>query len=184
MYSFPNLEPLCCSMSSSNCCFLTSIQISQEARQALWYSHFLKNFPQFVVIHTVKGFGVVNKAEVDVFLELSCFFDDLSSLPCSLSGRGTQASPWSWEETRDKRKYQFRPLGWVSQWTSLSLSIWIVTASVVVKKSHQSHHLLQKGGLLEGVRVRFCLTLGNELFHAVKARGFFWEGATGRRAAG
>ena len=43
----------------------------------VWYSHLFKNFPQFVVIHTVKGFGIVNKAEVDVFLELSCFFDDL-----------------------------------------------------------------------------------------------------------
>ena len=63
-------------MSSSNCCFLTCIQISQEAGKVVWYSHLLKNFPQFVVIHTVKGFGVVNKAEVDVFLELSCFFDD------------------------------------------------------------------------------------------------------------
>ena len=42
----------------------------------VWYSHLFQNFPQFVVIHTVKGFGVVNKAEVDVFLELSCFFDD------------------------------------------------------------------------------------------------------------
>ena len=42
----------------------------------VWYSHLLKNFPQFIVIHTVKGFGIVNKAEVDVFLELSCFFDD------------------------------------------------------------------------------------------------------------
>ena len=41
-----------------------------------WYYHLLKNFPQFVVVYTVKGFGVVNKAEVDVFLELSCFFDD------------------------------------------------------------------------------------------------------------
>ena len=63
-------------MSSSNCCFLTCIQISQEAGQVVWYSHFLKNFPQFIVIHTVKGFGIVNKAEIDVFLELSCFFDD------------------------------------------------------------------------------------------------------------
>ena len=52
-------------MSSSNCCFLTCIQISQEAGQVVWYSHLLKNFPQFVVIHTVTGFGVVNKAEVD-----------------------------------------------------------------------------------------------------------------------
>ena len=63
-------------MSSSNCCFLTCIQVSQEAGQVVWYSYLLKNFPQFIVIHTVKGFGVVNKAEVDVFLELSCFFDD------------------------------------------------------------------------------------------------------------
>ena len=76
MYSFPYLEPVCCSMSGSNCCFLTWIQISQEAGQVIWYFHLLKNFPQFVVIHTVKGFGVVNKAEIDIFLELSCFFDN------------------------------------------------------------------------------------------------------------
>ena len=59
-------------MSSSNCCFLAYIQIFQEAGQVVWYSHLLKNFPHFVVIHTVKGFDVVNKAEVDVFLEHSC----------------------------------------------------------------------------------------------------------------
>ena len=120
MYSFPDLEPVCCSMSSSNCCFLTCIQISQEAGQVAWYSHLLKNFPKLVVVHTVKGlcsmlscvrlfvtpwtvahhtplsvgfsrqqywsglpfpslvkcFGTVNKAEIDVFLKLSCFFDD------------------------------------------------------------------------------------------------------------
>ena len=63
-------------MSSSNCCFLTCIQASQEAGQVVWYSHLFQNFPQFVVIHTVKDFDVVNKAEVDVFLELSCFCDD------------------------------------------------------------------------------------------------------------
>ena len=63
-------------MSSFNCCFLTCIQISQEAGQVVWYSHLFKNLPQFVVIHIVKGFGVVNKAEVDVFLELFWFFDD------------------------------------------------------------------------------------------------------------
>ena len=50
--------------------------MSQEAGQVVWYSHLVKNFPQFVVIHIVKGSGIVNKAEVDVFLELSCFFDD------------------------------------------------------------------------------------------------------------
>ena len=73
MYSFPYLEPVCCSMSSSNCCFLTCIQVSQEAGQVVWYSHLFKNFPEFVVVHTVKGFGTANKAEVDVFLEHSCF---------------------------------------------------------------------------------------------------------------
>ena len=74
MYSFPNFEPVCCSMSSSNCCFLTCIQISQEAGKMVWYSHLFKNFPLFVVIHTVKGFSVVNEA--DVFLEFSCFSYD------------------------------------------------------------------------------------------------------------
>ena len=59
-------------MSGSNCCFLTRIQISQEAGQVVWYSHLSQNFPQFIVIHTVKGFGVVNKAEIDVFPELFC----------------------------------------------------------------------------------------------------------------
>src|SRR5574337_630006 len=76
MYSFPRLGPVYCSMSSSNCCFLTCIQISQEAGQVVWYSHLFQNFPQFIVIHTVKGFGIVNKTEIDVFLEFSCFFHD------------------------------------------------------------------------------------------------------------
>ena len=64
------------SMSSSNCCFLICIQISREASNVVWYSHLFKNFPQFVVIYTVKSFGVINKAEVDVLLELSCFLSD------------------------------------------------------------------------------------------------------------
>ena len=76
MYSIPNLEPVHCSMSCSNCYFLTCIQISQEAGKVSWYSQPLKNFPQFIVIHTVKGFGIVNKAEVDVFLEFFCSFDE------------------------------------------------------------------------------------------------------------
>ena len=87
-------------MSSSNCCFLTCMQISQEASQVVWYSHRFKNFPQFAVIHIVKGFGVVNKAEVDrvghdwsdlagaadVFLKLSCFFDDTVHVGNLISG--------------------------------------------------------------------------------------------------
>src|SRR5574337_1165234 len=83
MYSCSYLEPVCCSMSSSNCCFLTCIQVSQEAGQVVWYSLLFQNSPQFIVIHTVKGFGVVNKTEIDVFLELSCFFDDLEDV-CNL----------------------------------------------------------------------------------------------------
>ena len=71
-------------MLSFNCCFLTYIEISQEAGQVVWYSHHLKNFPQFVVIHMVKGFGVVNKA--DVFLELSCFFYDPMDVGSLISG--------------------------------------------------------------------------------------------------
>ena len=73
-------------MSSSNCCFLTCIQISQEAGKATGYSHLFKNFPQFFVIHTVKGFDIVNKAEVDVFLELSCFFDEPMDVGNLISG--------------------------------------------------------------------------------------------------
>src|SRR5574341_1498311 len=73
-------------MSSSNCCFLTCIQISQEAGQVVWYSHLFQNFPQFIVIHTVKSFGIVNKAEIDVFLELSCFFHDPADVGNLISG--------------------------------------------------------------------------------------------------
>ena len=73
-------------MSSSNCCFLICIQISQEADQVVWYSHLFQNFPQFIVIHTVKGFSIVNKAEIDVFLELSCFFDDPVDVGNLISG--------------------------------------------------------------------------------------------------
>jgi len=73
-------------MSSSNCCFLTCIQVSQEAGQMVWYSSFFQNFPQFIVIHTVKGFGIINKAEIDVFLELSGFFDDPADVGNLISG--------------------------------------------------------------------------------------------------
>ena len=76
MYSFPYLEPVYWSMSGCNCCFLTCIQVSQKAGKVVWYSHLFKNFPQFVVIHTAKSFAIVNKAEIDVFLEFSCLFYD------------------------------------------------------------------------------------------------------------
>ena len=86
MYSFSYLESVCCSMSSSNCCFLTCIQISQETGQVVWYPHLFKNFTEFIVLHTVKDFDIVNKAEIGVFLGLSCFFDDLTDVGNLISG--------------------------------------------------------------------------------------------------
>ena len=99
MYSFPNLEPVCCSMSSSNCYFLTCIQVSQEASKVVWYSHLFTNFPQFVVIHTVKGFSVVNEAKVDIFLEFSCFFVDPMDVGNLVSGSSafSKSSLYIWK---------------------------------------------------------------------------------------
>ena len=66
--------------------FLDLQTVSQEAGKVVWYSHLFKNFSEFVVIHIVKGFRVVNEAEVDVFLELSCFFYDPSDVDNLISG--------------------------------------------------------------------------------------------------
>ena len=73
-------------MSICNCCFLTCIQISQEAGKVVWYSHLFKNFPQFIVIHTVKEFSVVDEAQVDVLLEFSCFLYDPMDVGNLISG--------------------------------------------------------------------------------------------------
>ena len=86
MFSFPNLEPVSCSIPGPNCCFLTCIRISQEGGKVVWYSHLFKCFPQFVVIHTVKGFSVVNEVELGVFLEFSCFFYDSTDVGNLISG--------------------------------------------------------------------------------------------------
>ena len=84
-------------MSGSNCCFLTCIQVSEEAGKVVRYSHLFKDIAQFVVIHTVKGFSIVNEAEVDVFLELSCFFYDpvdVGNLISGFSAFSTSGSSW------------------------------------------------------------------------------------------
>ena len=100
MYSFSYLEPVCrllpdlqcqrilkllhsCTHLTQFCYFLTCIQASQEAGQVVWYSHLLQNFLQFIVIYTVRGFGIINKEEIDVFLKLSCFFNDSAMLAIS-----------------------------------------------------------------------------------------------------
>ena len=91
-----NIQPWCTpfpiwnksvfSIFDCNCCFLTCIQVSQEPSKVVWYSHLFKNFPQFVVIYRVKGFSIVNEAEVVIFLEFSCFFYDPSNIGNLISG--------------------------------------------------------------------------------------------------
>ena len=119
-------------MSSSNCCFLTCIQVFQEAGQAVWYSHLFQNFPQFIVIHTVKGFGIVNKAEIDVFLELSCFLNDpadvgnwsLVPLPF-LKPAWTSGSPWF-------------TYCWSLAWIILSITLLVCEMSAIVQQFEHS----------------------------------------------
>ena len=111
-------------MSSSNCSFLTCIQVSQEAGQVVWYCHLFQNFPQFTVIHTVKGVGRVNKAEIDVYkyaihkkanMSILCFIDNAKAFDCVdhnklwkiLKEMGNQTT-WSasWEICMQVRKQQ------------------------------------------------------------------------------
>ena len=113
-------------MSSSNCCFLTCRQISQEAGQVVWYSHLFQNFPQFVVIHTVKGFGIVNKAEMDVFLELSCFFHDPTNVGNCISG----SSAFSKSSLKSGCS-QFTYCGSLA-WRILSITLLVCVTSAIV----------------------------------------------------
>ena len=132
MYSFSYLKPVCCSMSSSNCCFLTCIQISQDVGQVVWYSHLFQNFPQFIVIHTVKGLGIVNKAEIDVFLELPCFFDDPMDVGNLISGSSafskTSLNIWKFtvhvllEPGVENFEHHFAGV-WIFFWHFLSLGL-------------------------------------------------------------
>ena len=94
-------------MSNSNCYFMTCIQIFQEGGQVVWHSHILKNFPQCFVIHRVKGFGVVNREKVNIFLECSCFLNDSVDVGNLISGS--------------------------SAFSKSSLNIWKFTAQVLLK---------------------------------------------------
>ena len=125
-YSFPNLEPVCCSMSGSNGCFLTWIHVSQDAGKVVWCSHLFKNFPQFVVIHTVKCFSVVNESEVDVFLEFPCFFYDPVDVGNLISGSSTfsKASLNIW-------KFKFTYC-WSLAWRILSITLPACEISAIV----------------------------------------------------
>ena len=125
-----SLEPVCCSMSSSNCSFLTCIQISQEAGQVVWYSHLFQNFPQFVIIHTVKGFGIVNEVEIDVFLELSCFFEDPTDVGNFISG----SSAFS-KSTLNIWKFMYC---WSLAWRILSITLLVCEMSAIMQQFEHS----------------------------------------------
>ena len=105
-------------MSISNCCFLICIEISQDAGQVIWYSHLVKNFPEFVLVHIVKGFGIVNKAEVDVFLEFSCFFDDPTDVGNLISGSSLPFLNPAW--TSGSARFMYC---WSLAWRILSIAL-------------------------------------------------------------
>ena len=86
MYSFPNIEPVHCSMSSSTCCFFTCTPVYQKADKVVWYFHLFKNFPLCVLIYTDHGFSVVIDAEVNVFVEFPCFICDPADVDNLISG--------------------------------------------------------------------------------------------------
>ena len=92
MYSILNFE-LVSSMSGFNYCYLTCIQVSQETDKVVWYFHLFKNFPQFLMIHTVKGFSIVNEAEVDAFLKFLCFLYDSGDVGNLISGSSASLKP-------------------------------------------------------------------------------------------
>ena len=132
MNSFSYLEPVCCSTYSSNYCFLTCIQVSQEAGQVVWYSHLFQNFPQFIVIHTVKGFVIVNKAEIDVFLELSSFFNDTADVGNLISG----SSAFS-KTSLNIRKFTVHVL-LKPNWRILSITLLACEMSAIVQQVEHS----------------------------------------------
>ena len=114
-------------MSSSNCCFLICIQVPQEAGQVVWYSHLFQSFPQFLVIHRVKGFGIVNKAEIDVFPELSSFSDDPAYVGNLISGSFLFLKP-PWISGSSRFTYC-----WSLAWRILSITLLTCEMSATVQ---------------------------------------------------
>ena len=115
-------------MTSSNCCLLTCIQTSQEAGKVAWYSHLLKNFPLFVVIHIVKGFNVVNEA--DAFLDFSCFFYDPTDIGGLISGSSvfSKSSLYFW-------KFMYC---WSLAWRILSITLLACEMSTIMQQFEHS----------------------------------------------
>ena len=133
---FSQFRPVRCPMSVSNCCFLTCIQISQEAGKVVWFSHLFKNFPQFVVIHTVNGFSLVNETEIDVILELSCFFYEPVDVGYLISDSSalSKSSLYIWRF--------LVPYCWSLAWRILSIILLACEMSVIVWQFDHSLALL------------------------------------------
>ena len=125
MYSFSYWEP--CSMSSSNCCFVTCMQVSQEAGQVVWYSHLFQNFPQFIVIHPVEGFGIVNKAEIDGFFWNSLTFSVIQWMLAIWSLLPLPFLNLAW--TFGSSRFMFC---WTLAWRILSITLLACETSAIV----------------------------------------------------
>ena len=125
MCSFSYWEP--CSMSSSNCCFVTCMQVSQEAGQVVWYSHLFQNFPQFIVIHTVEGFGIVNKAEIDGFFWNSLTFSVIQWMLAIWSLLPLPFLNLAW--TFGSSRFMFC---WTLAWRILSITLLACETSAIV----------------------------------------------------
>ena len=132
-------------MSSSNCCSWPAYRFLRRAGQVIWYSHLFQNFPQFVVIHTVKGFGIVNKAEVDVFLELSCFFDDPMDIGNLISG--------------------------FSAFSKSSLNIWKFMVHIVLKPGLKSFQEVRVGAIIHILNLHWNSPWLNDKFQVVEVVG-------------
>ena len=152
-------------MCSSNCCFLTCIWISQEVGQVVWYSHLLNKFPHFVVIHTVKGFGIVNNAEVDVFLGLSCFL----IIPRMLAIWSLAPLPFlnpAWTSWSSRFTYC-----WSLAWRILSITLLVCEMSAMVGYLNILWHSLWDWNenwcfpIPSGLLTPVCLALGEWSHH-------------------
>ena len=122
MCSFPNFEPVCCSMSGSHYCLLTCIQFSQEAGQVVWHSHTFKNFPQFVVIHTVSNAGIFNPCTLSSCCPKEYWRPCMT--PLWVISTSASPCPFSWSNERPELRLEFFPLystgnsaqGYVAAW--------------------------------------------------------------------
>ena len=147
MYSFPNLEPVHCPMLSSNCCFLTCIQVYQEAGKVIWYSDLFQNLPQFVVIHTVKGFSVVNEAEADVFSGILLLFLWSNGFGKLISSN--LSPPQSWFQLLSKHRWDIHP---ISSFNPISLARHSPPFSTVsASKTHIFQTLFNIGNIMMSV---------------------------------